>query len=36
MISIFEMRDLLHQTDRHRQAPAGAPATPVATTEVSS
>ncbi|MCS6831389.1 MAG: polysulfide reductase NrfD [bacterium] len=36
MIAIFEMRDLLHQTDKHRHAPAGAPAAHVATTEVSS
>ncbi|MGQ9540274.1 MAG: NrfD/PsrC family molybdoenzyme membrane anchor subunit [Armatimonadota bacterium] len=35
MISIFEMRDLLHQTDRHRPAPAtGVPVTSAASTEV--
>ncbi|MCS7219623.1 MAG: polysulfide reductase NrfD, partial [Thermus sp.] len=35
MISIFEMRDLLHQTDKHEHVPTGAPASRVATTEVS-
>lgn len=34
MISIFEMRDLLHRSDKHHPASQGAPATPVATTEV--
>jgi molybdopterin-containing oxidoreductase family membrane subunit len=35
MISIFEMRDLLHQTEKHRPAPASAPTAQVAATEVS-